>query len=110
MTSINETFVYDEVIVPHLQRMTNLESLILYLWIEEQEKFIDGFNLITNILSHMPHLNQFLFNIRSIVLFDDQLHLPSNDEMQQSFRNCTDCDVVCYVDYFPNSKTGQCCV
>ena len=90
--------------------MTNLESLTLSLSIEEQDKFIDSLNLTRNILSHMPHLNQFLFNIRSFVSFDNQLQLPSNDEIQQSFRNCTDYQVVSYVDYFPSNKTGQCCV
>ena len=90
--------------------MTHLESLTLSLLIEKQDKFIDGYHLTRNILSHMPHLNQFLFNIHSIVSFDNQLHLPSNDEIQQSFRNCTDCEVISYVDYFPSNKTGQCCV
>ena len=89
--------------------MTNLESLTLYLVIEG-EKFIDGFNLTTNILNHMPHLNQFLFNIRSTVSLDSQLHLPSREHIQRSFRSCTDYEVVCYVDYFPSKKTGQCCV
>lgn len=110
MTSINETYEYDEVLVPHLQRMTNLESLILHLLIEDQVKFVDSSNLTRNILSHMPHLNQFLFNIRSIVLFDNQLDLPSNDEIQRTFTNCTDYEVVSYVDFFPRKKTGQCCV
>ena len=110
MISTNDTCVYDEVIVPHLQRMINLESLTLYLSVEGQGKFIDGSNLTRNILSHMPHLNQFLFNIRSIVSFDNQLQLPSNDKIQQSFRNCTDYEVVSYVDYFPSNKKGQCCV
>ena len=90
--------------------MTNLESLTLYLAIEEQDKFIDGSKLASNFLSLMPLLNQFLFNTRSIVSFDNQLHLPSNDKIQQSFRNCTDYQVVSYVDYFPSKKTGQCCV
>ena len=110
MTSINDTFVYDEVIVPHLQRMTHLESLTLYLSIEDEEKFIDGLNLTTNILSHMTHLNQLLFNIRSIVSLDNQVHLPSTERIQRSFTNCTNYEVICYVDFFPNSKTGQCCV
>ena len=90
--------------------MTNLESLTLFLAIEEQDQFIDGSNLTRNILSHMPHLNQFRFNIRSIVSFDNQLHVPSNDKIQRSFRNCTDDEVVSYVDYFPSNKRGQCCV
>ena len=110
MISINDTFVYDELIVPHLQRMTDLESLTLCLSINEQDKFIDGSNLTKNILNHMPHLNQFLFNIRSFASFDNQLRLPSNDEIQRSFRNCTDYEVVSYIDYFPSNKTGQCCV
>ena len=90
--------------------MTHLESLTLYLAIEEQDQFVDGSNLTRNILSHMPHLNQFRFNIRSFVSFNNQLQLPSNDNIQRSFRNCTDDEVVSYVDYFPSKKIGQCCV
>ena len=88
LTSSNGTFAYHDVIVPHLQRMTNLESLSLYLFMEDEEKFIDGHHLPANILNHMPHLNQFLFNIRSIVSFYNQVHLSSTEHIQRLFTNC----------------------
>ena len=109
MTSDREVFGYDEVLVPHLRRMSSLETLTLYLLIEER-RFIDGLDLTENFVSRMPLLNQFVFNIRSIVSCDNQVHLPSNEDIQRSFTRHTDYQVISYVDYFPRRKTGQCCV
>ncbi len=67
MISINDTFVYDEVIVPHLHRMSKLERLALTILIEYQERFIDDNNLKNDIVSHMPSLKEFIFNIRQII-------------------------------------------
>ena len=45
------TNVYDELIVPHLQRMSNLEKLSLNLIIEVKNTFVDGIAV--------PNLNKF---------------------------------------------------
>jgi len=88
--------------------MSNLEKLILNISIEGEEKFLDGNNLKKNIINHMPRLRQFLFHIRSIVVFDNLMHLPSNEDIQHTLTNCSDHQVISYVDYFPSESKGQC--
>ena len=34
--------------------------------------------------------------------------LPSNEDIQRTFKDLEDCQIVSYVDYFPNEKTGRC--
>lgn len=104
----NETDVYDEVVIPFLQRMSNLEKLTLCLVIECQERFIDGDNLKKNIVNYMPKLNDFLFNIRSIISLDNQMLLLSNDDIQRTLTNLTNHQVNSCVDYFSNEKSGHC--
>src|SRR5271154_4430129 len=88
--------------------MSNLETLALYLLIEEQERFIDGNNLKNNIVSHMSRLKEFIFNIRTIIKLNNPLHLPSNEDIQRTLTSFTDHQVICCVDYFPKDESGQC--
>jgi hypothetical protein len=88
--------------------MLNLEKLALYLLIECQERFIDGNDLKKNIVSHMPKLNDFIFNIRSIISLDNQMHLPSNEDIQRTLTDFTNHQVISCVDYFSNNKSGHC--
>ncbi|CAF3315032.1 unnamed protein product [Rotaria socialis] len=99
---------YDEVIVPHLQRMINLEKLALYFVADYDDLFIDGNNLQKNIISHMPRLNQFIFNIRSMINYENLNYFPSNEDIHRTFINFKDNQVTSCVDYFPKSKYGQC--
>ncbi|CAF5007319.1 unnamed protein product, partial [Rotaria sp. Silwood1] len=108
LASNSETYVYDELIVPNLRRMSNLEKLSLHLVIECKVRFIDGANLKRNIIIHMPNLNEFTFNIRSIILINDQTHLLSNEDIQHTLTSLSDHQVISCVDYFPSNKTGQC--
>ncbi|CAM4904474.1 unnamed protein product [Rotaria socialis] len=108
LTSNSETYVYDEVIVPNLRRMLNLEKLSLHLDIKCKVRFIDGTNLEKNIIVHMPNLNEFTFNIRSSILINDQIHLLSNEDIQRTLTSLSDHQVISCVDYFPSNKTGQC--
>jgi hypothetical protein len=63
--------------------MSNLEELALYLKLNLRHKaFIDGNNLKMDIISHMPRLNKFIFNIRSIIYLKNQIYLPSNADIQ----------------------------
>ncbi|CAM2720737.1 unnamed protein product [Rotaria socialis] len=55
--------------------MSNLEKLTLYLLIKCQERFIDGNALKKNIVSHMPKLNDFVFNIRSTISLGNQMKI-----------------------------------
>jgi hypothetical protein len=88
--------------------MSNLESLSLYLAIHNIDRFIDGNDLKENIVSHMPRLNQFLFNIRSIISLNNQISLPSNDDIQRTFTNFKSNRVISCVNYFSKAKSGQC--
>jgi len=86
----------------------NLEKLILYLVIDSNETFIDGNNLKNNIINHMPLLHEFIFNIRSKILFHDGMHLLSNEDIQRTLTNFEDYQIISSVDYFPNDRSGQC--
>ncbi len=110
MTCISITSAYDELIVPHLQRMSNLKKLALNLHIDcrEIEVFVDGNNLKKNIISHMPRLNDFVFNIRSIISLHNQMYLPSNEDIQRTFTSFKNHQVISRVDYFSKDKSGHC--
>lgn len=88
--------------------MINLEKLILYLVIECNETFIDGNNLKNNIINYMPLLHEFRFNIRSMIPFHSGMYLVSNDDIQRTFKNFPDYEVISSVDYFPHDRCGQC--
>ena len=48
------TCVYDQLILPFLHRMFNLEKLDLHLKVDRHKRFTDGNNLKENIISNMP--------------------------------------------------------
>ncbi|CAF4115845.1 unnamed protein product, partial [Rotaria sordida] len=56
----------------------------------------------------MPKLNEFIFNIRSIIPLNNQTHLLSNEDIHRTLTNLTDHQVISCVDYFPSNKSGQC--
>jgi hypothetical protein len=103
------TNVYDALVVPLLQRMSNLEKLGLYLIVCGKQSFIDGSELKKTIINHMSRLIKFSFNIRSIVrLHNNQINLPSNEDIQHTFKDFEDNQIVSCVDFFPKDKEGQC--
>jgi hypothetical protein len=102
------TFVYDELILPLLHRMSNLEILDLCLIVDTRKIFFDGNDLKMNIINHMPRLNKFIFNIRSLNCFYNEMNLPSNEDIQKTFKDFKDKQIICCVDYFPKRKKGQC--
>ncbi|CAF2789704.1 unnamed protein product [Rotaria sp. Silwood2] len=108
LSCVLETTYYDELILPLLYRMSNLEKLGLYLSIFVYERFIDGNNLKKNILNHMSQLNQFSFHIHSRMFINNEMNLPSKQDIQQTFRDFKDNQIISYVDYFPERKKGQC--
>ncbi|CAF4654269.1 unnamed protein product, partial [Rotaria sp. Silwood2] len=69
---------------------------------------IDGNDLKKNIVSHMPKLNDFVFNIRSIISLDNQLHLPSNEDIRLTLTGFTNYQVISCLKYFSNNKIGYC--
>jgi hypothetical protein len=92
--------------------MLNLEKLSLNICIQRffpHESFIDGNNLKNDMINHMPKLNQFVFSIHSNINHGNHLlHLPSNDDIQHTFKDLEDYQIVSYLHYFPKNKISQC--
>ncbi|CAF1467107.1 unnamed protein product [Rotaria sordida] len=100
--------VYDELILPLLRRMMNLEKLDLCLSVSGRKSFVDGNDLKINIINHMPRLYKFIFNIRSSSCFYNEVNLPSNKFIQETFRDFKDKEIIYYVDYFPKRRESRC--
>ncbi|CAF4265745.1 unnamed protein product [Rotaria sp. Silwood2] len=105
--SERDTDRYNELIVPLLHRMINLEELDLHLVVYCEKRFIDGYDLKYNIINNLLRLNIFIFNIRSRLSINDQVYLSSNEDCQLSFNGFKNKIISC-VDYFPNREEGQC--
>ncbi|CAF4929227.1 unnamed protein product, partial [Rotaria sp. Silwood1] len=97
------TSMYDEIFVPLLRRMPNLEELSLY-FVSTRGPIIDGDNLEKNIINHMTRLNKFIFNICSAICLDQLVNLPSNENIQSAFRNFQNSQIISFVDCFLESE------
>ncbi|CAF4124657.1 unnamed protein product [Rotaria magnacalcarata] len=75
---------YDELILPLLYRMSNLEQLGLYIEIVNTT-FIDGNHLKRDIIHRMPRLNQFTFHINSFMSICNPLDFSSAEDIQRTF-------------------------
>ncbi|CAF4763527.1 unnamed protein product, partial [Rotaria sp. Silwood2] len=82
LSCIMRTGYYDELILPLIYRMSNLEELDLDLTICVKETFIDGHNLTKNILNHMSQLKQFTFDIRSRKCIYNEMNLPWKEDIK----------------------------
>jgi hypothetical protein len=51
--------------------------------------------VMVNIMNHMSRLNKFTFNIRSSSGFYNEINLPSNENIQRTFREFQ--DLLCYL-------------
>ncbi|CAF4226427.1 unnamed protein product [Rotaria magnacalcarata] len=108
--SITQRFVlsvYNNILIPQLHRMSNLEELSLYFDSLNAE-IIDGYNLEKNILDYMTELKKFKFNIRSITPFENQVNLPSNNDIQNTFKNFKNSKIISYIDGFPQLNQFHC--
>ncbi|CAF2874331.1 unnamed protein product, partial [Rotaria sp. Silwood2] len=103
-----KTQLYDDFILPLLHRMSNLEKLHLYLNVTGRQTFIDGDNLKTNIINHLLRLNSFTFNIRSFNSPYNQTDLPSNEDIQKSFKDFKYNPIISCVDDFQKSRCNLC--
>ncbi|CAF4499814.1 unnamed protein product [Rotaria sp. Silwood2] len=101
------TSYYDELILPSLYRMSNLETLNLSLSISVEETFIDGHNLKNKIINHMSQLNKFTFYIRSIMRIKNEMILPSKEYIQKTFKNFPHAQMICYMDRFLGRRECQ---
>ncbi|CAF2171608.1 unnamed protein product [Rotaria magnacalcarata] len=107
ITSYRNIPQYERYIVPLLQRLPTIEYLTLLLAVGVESflprRFIDGYDLQRDIISHMPHLRQFYIHIRSIVV---SVPHTDTDTIRQSFSH-QEQSVDCVLDYF-NNDCGQC--
>ncbi|CAF3257592.1 unnamed protein product [Rotaria sp. Silwood2] len=102
------TTYYDELIVPLLHRMIDLEQLDLSLFVCGRKTFVDGYDLNRNVIDHMAQLNTFTFNIRSESRFYNKVNLPSNEDIQKTFKNFKNNKIISCVDYFQDMNYNQC--
>ncbi|CAF1178363.1 unnamed protein product [Rotaria sordida] len=108
LTCVLSTEFYDTIIIPLLHRMSNLEQLSLYLLHVCRNRFINGNDLKQNIIDYLPQLNQFRFSIRSTILLKDQIDLPSNKDIQHTFKDFLNNEIISCVNYFQEDNEGQC--
>jgi hypothetical protein len=88
--------------------MSNLEKLSLHLSLDHRNGFIDGNNLKENIIDYLPRLNQFRFNISSTMSLKDQINLPSNEDIEHSFKAFPNNQIISCVSYFLEQNVGKC--
>ncbi|CAM4759897.1 unnamed protein product [Rotaria magnacalcarata] len=105
-----ETKAYDELIVPLIQRMSNLEKLDLCFTVISKPTFVDGNDLKKNIINHLLKLKKFSFNFRSIIDLDNQTNLPPNEDIQQTFQDFQDNQIISCIDYFLEVDKGECLI
>ncbi|CAF1264653.1 unnamed protein product [Rotaria sordida] len=93
LSSNYEIYDYDELVLPLLNRMSNLEQLGLYLLVYVNETFIDGNHLKKKIINGMPRLNQFTFYIRSSMYTgkakESQCHIYSYPPLMEYYGDIT---------------------
>jgi hypothetical protein len=89
--------------------MSNLEKLGLYIMNRIKERFIDGTSLKRDIVCHMTKMKHFDFDIYSSINIENQINLPSKEDIQETFKDFSCKKVISYVDYFHRiRKSGQC--
>ncbi|CAF4188409.1 unnamed protein product, partial [Rotaria sordida] len=108
LSCMARTFYYNELILPLIYRMANLEELGLYFTAFVNETFINGNSLKKDILNHMLQLKQFAFDICSIMSIKNQMNLPSKEDIQQTFNNLQYTKIISCVDYFLEYKQALC--
>ncbi|CAF1087004.1 unnamed protein product [Rotaria sordida] len=85
-TTANDTWDYDNLIVPLLCRMINLEELKLFLLVTRfNSTYIDGIQLYNQFLIYMTQLKKFTFCINTEAYNEVKVELPSNKDIQRSF-------------------------
>jgi hypothetical protein len=87
--------------------MKNLEELAL-AFVGTHGSIVDGDNLEKNIIKHMTKLNKFTFNICSVIPLDQPANLPSNEDIQNTFRNFQNNQIISSVDYFLEENLFNC--
>ncbi|CAF4978990.1 unnamed protein product [Rotaria sp. Silwood1] len=110
LISFDDTYHYDDEIIPLLYRMINLEELILSLSIIRVDlPYIDGTHLYDEIQMHMPRLNKLIFSINTAVTKNNiNINFPSKEDLQRSFIERGYQQVGVYVDSTETKDEGRC--
>jgi hypothetical protein len=87
--------------------MSNLEELDLN-FVNHNTPIIDGYDLEMSILSYMIKLKKLKFNIRSVIPLDNQVYLPSNEYIQNTFKNFQNNKIISSIDYFSKANEFHC--
>ena len=104
LTSYARTFHYDDLIVPFLRRLINLEELTLFLTIIRiDSNHIDGIQLHDEILLSMPRLNKFVFSLETAIQKTREIVLSSNEQIQRTFIQRGFQSVGSYCETFPSA-------
>ncbi|CAF0889923.1 unnamed protein product [Rotaria sordida] len=90
---------YDNLILPLIRRMSNLEELSLYIHILGGSTFISGTHLNNKILSHMPRLHTFSFYFASENTVANSSIRISHSDIEQTFTNIKYRQIASLIDY-----------
>ncbi|CAM4862594.1 unnamed protein product [Rotaria socialis] len=90
--------------------MSSLEQFHLYITVDERKTFFDGNDLKININNPMTQLNNFPFNIRSSSSFYNEIDLPSNEDIQKTFIDFNDKQIIYWINYFPSGIYEYVCL
>ncbi|CAF1327772.1 unnamed protein product [Rotaria sordida] len=86
--------------------MSQLEKLILSLYVHSRTSFIDGNQLDNDIISKIPYLHSFIFDIVTKDDIIDEEYLPTSDNVRRALIRKA-YNVGCYIDYL-STESGRC--
>ena len=84
--------------------MTSLKDLTLRLSTSNRLAFVDGIDLQTTILCHLPRVERFVFNITTSAVVIKNINPPTAEGIQSVFFNERDQQLACYVDHHPHGR------
>jgi hypothetical protein len=88
--------------------MLNLEELHLNIIVKCYEKFITGERLKKDIIIYMPRLFKVTFNICSIIDHRNQTNFPLNEQIQKTFNDYFNNQIITCIDHFQEKGYSQC--
>ncbi|CAF3173951.1 unnamed protein product [Rotaria sp. Silwood2] len=112
LSSPKLTVDYDDLIVPLLCQMVNLEELKIYLLVQRFDStYIDGIQLYDQFLVYMTHLKKFTSNTKTNVsnIFL-RVRLSSNEDIQHSFIGRGYQQVTSYIHNDSMKNKGKCLI
>jgi len=83
--------------------MSNLEELTLNIRIEHRTRFVDGTQINSEILVHLPQLYKFTFHISTKVEQQHLVHHLSDDDIQRTFANVRYQQAGCFLTHYSSS-------